>query len=66
MAAIGFALVAPIWFRAPIRWRGFFESPQGLVTYRRRFSALDGVLSIGGYLLIVLAVVVWAVSYFRA
>jgi hypothetical protein len=60
LGGVGFLVVSPLWYRAPINFRKAFSSPifSG-TTYPATFGPLESVLSLVGYLTIAAAVLMW-------
>jgi hypothetical protein len=59
LGGLGFAIVSPIWYLSPIRWRGFFGPKGSWVTYHRTFGPWAGLQSLIGYACIAAAIVLW-------
>ena len=54
IAGSGFLIVSPVWYQAPITY-SFFNRPIGSIFKNpRKLSLLNSVLSLAGYLLIVI------------
>lgn len=62
LGAIGFLLVSPIWFLAPLDIRSVRRPLGSRATYRRKLTPLQGGLSLFGYAIILAAVVTWLVQ----
>jgi len=61
LAGLGFAILSPVWYASPIRWRSFFESNGRRVTYPHRFRPWEGLASLIGSVCLVAALLLWLV-----
>ncbi len=55
LGGVGFVIISPIWFHAPIKFKKFFGPLKNRIVYRRKFSTTQGLLSLIGYAILVVA-----------
>ena len=66
IASLGYLVVSPLWYLAPINFRKLLGPIRSRVTYRRKFTLAQAVLSLVGYTIIFVAVVTWLFPSFAA
>ena len=66
VASLGFLVVSPLWYWAPINFRRVLGPINSRVTYRRKFTPAQGLLSLVGYAIIFSSVLTWLFQLFLA
>ncbi|OOG52985.1 hypothetical protein [Rhodanobacter sp. C03] len=66
VASLGFLIVSPLWYLAPINFRKLLGPINSRITYRRKFTPAQGLLSLVGYAIIFAAVLTWLFQLFPA
>jgi len=65
VASAGFLVLAPLWYRSPVSIKALFGPVGSKLTARRQFSWLDISLTFVGYPLLLVAIALWLLAWYK-
>jgi hypothetical protein len=66
LASVGFLVLAPLWYRRPVSVKALLGPVGSRLTSRRQFSWLDISLTFVGYPLLMVAIALWFLAWYKA
>lgn len=66
LASASFLVLAPLWYRRPVSVKALFGPVGSRLTPRRQFSWLDVSLTFIGYPLLMVAIALWLLAWYKA
>jgi hypothetical protein len=66
LASVGFLVLAPLWYRRPISVKALLSPVGSRVTPHHQFSWLDVSLTFIGYPLLLIAIALWFLAWYKA
>ena len=66
VAGVGFVVLAPLWYRSPVSVKALLGPLGSRLTPRQKFSWLDIMLTFTGYPLLLVAIGLWLLAWYKA
>jgi hypothetical protein len=66
LASVGFLVLAPLWYRRPVSAKALLGPVGGRLTSGGQFSWLDVSLAFVGYPLLLAAISLWVLAWYKA
>ena len=66
LASVGFLVLAPLWYRRPVSVKALLGPVGSRLTPHQQFSWLDVSLTFVGYPLLLVAIALWFLAWYKA